>query len=90
MHRTSYVLYIPASNDVLLLIEIFTNPCHFAGGGSLPETILLQADCCACPPRISLYVERDSVPHSVGLNDALACRCPIDARISSLASGDNR
>jgi len=45
MQQTSFVFHIPASKDVLLLVEIILTPRQFGGGGSLPETILLQV----CP-----------------------------------------
>ena len=38
MHRTSLVIHIPASYDVLLLVEIFNSPRHFGGGGSIFPT----------------------------------------------------
>jgi hypothetical protein len=34
MKQTSFVFRIPASNDVLLLVEIILSPRHFGGGGS--------------------------------------------------------
>jgi len=38
MKSTLAVTHIPASNDVLLLVGIFMNPCHFGGGVQLsPE-----------------------------------------------------
>jgi hypothetical protein len=42
MHRTSSVVHIPASTDVLLLVEIFTNPRHFGGGGSITVSLSLR------------------------------------------------
>lgn len=35
MRWTLSVVQVPASNDVLLLVGIYLNPCHFGGGGSL-------------------------------------------------------
>lgn len=46
MKWTLTVAHIPASNDLLLLVGIFLNPCQFGGGGStFTGTILLQAHC---------------------------------------------
>jgi hypothetical protein len=38
MKWTLSVAHIPASNEVLLLVGIFLNPCQFGGGGSLSPT----------------------------------------------------
>lgn len=34
--NTLSVVHVPASNDIVLLLGIFLNPCHFNGGGSIP------------------------------------------------------
>ena len=38
MRQTTSVSYIPASNDLVLLVEIFTNPATQQGGGSISST----------------------------------------------------
>ena len=48
MNWTLCVVRIPASNDVLLLIGIFLNPCHFGGGGSLSPEPFYYAGAVTC------------------------------------------
>src|ERR1039457_4586132 len=45
MNLTLSVTAIPASNDVVLLIGIVLNPCHFGGGGSLPSLLQVCRKC---------------------------------------------
>ncbi len=37
MSQTALSVHIPASKNVLLLVEIFLNPRHAGGGGSIPS-----------------------------------------------------
>src|ERR1039457_5257486 len=48
MNLTLSVTAIPASNDVVLLIGIVLNPCHFGGGGSLPSLLQVCRKCADC------------------------------------------
>src|ERR1039457_1299418 len=45
LNLTLSVTAIPASNDVVLLIGIVLNPCHFGGGGSLPSLLQVCRKC---------------------------------------------